>query len=127
MAQPHGTFYWNELLTTDVEKCEAFYKTVVGWDTDVMPMPDGTQYKFLKAPGVDRPAGGMMSITPEMGSIPPHWAAYVAVDDVDAAVAKVEDAGGKVLKPPFDVEGVGRIAIVADPTGGALGLITPTE
>ena len=127
MAQPHGTFRWNELRATDLESCEAFCKTVVGWETEVMTMPDGAPYKFLKAPGVDRPAGGMMNITPEMGSIPSHWAAYVAVDDVDAAVAKVEDAGGKVLQQPFDGEGVGRIAIVADPTGGALGLITPTE
>jgi hypothetical protein len=49
----------------------------------------------------------------------------MAVDDVDASCAKVQELGGRVLKPAFEVPGVGRIAIVRDPTGAALGIITP--
>jgi len=49
---------------------------------------------------------------------------YIAVDDVDASVAKVEELGGKIHRPPTDIPGVGRFSIIADPTGAVLSLIT---
>jgi predicted enzyme related to lactoylglutathione lyase len=60
-----------------------------------------------------------------MAQMPPHWMTYVAVDDVDGAVRTTREAGGTVHREPFDVEGVGRIAIIADPTGAVLGIMTP--
>jgi predicted enzyme related to lactoylglutathione lyase len=42
---------------------------------------------------------------------------YIAVDDVDAAAAKAEKLGGKILAPAFDVMDAGRMAVVQDPTG----------
>ena len=57
---------------------------------------------------------------------PAHWFAYISVDDVDARVAKATAAGAELLRPLFDVPGVGRIAILKDPTGAAIGWITPT-
>lgn len=124
-----GMFFWNELMTPDVESAKTFYATVIGWQPDSMPMPgpegqDGAVYHLWKVG--DSMAGGMMQMAgPQFDGVPPHWMSYVNVADVDAAVAKVESAGGKVLAPPFDVETVGRISIIADPAGAALGLITP--
>ena len=43
---------------------------------------------------------------------------YVWVEDVDAAVTRLTAAGGKVYKPSSDIPGVGRFAVVADPTAG---------
>ena len=117
----HGAFHWNELLTGDVEKCKAFFAEVCGWTYNDVPMPNFT---YTVAKSGDEVVGGIMDKAktgaPDM---PSHWAAYIHVDDVDAAVAKVAGAGGKVLQEPFDVEGVGRIAIVADPDGAAVGLM----
>ena len=56
---------------------------------------------------------------------PPHWMSYLAVDDVDARVAKAKAAGGAVLHEPFDVPGVGRIAILRDGGNAVIGWITP--
>jgi predicted enzyme related to lactoylglutathione lyase len=56
----------------------------------------------------------------------PIWPGYVHVADVDAAVASVEQAGGKALMPAFDVPGVGRIAMVTDPQGAPFYLMKPT-
>ena len=43
---------------------------------------------------------------------------YLAVDDIDATIAKVAGLGGTVVMPPADVPGdAGRIAGVQDPTG----------
>ena len=121
-----GQFYWNELMTTDTDAATSFYTDVVGWGTDSMPMPGdgGGTYHLWTAGG--NPAGGMMKMDgPQFEGVPPHWMCYVNVADVDACAAKVEGAGGKVAAAPFDVPGVGRIAIIFDPTGAALGLITP--
>jgi predicted enzyme related to lactoylglutathione lyase len=64
---------------------------------------------------------------PEFEDLPPHWFAYLAVDDVDARVARATAAGAKLLRPIFDVSGVGRIAILKDPVGAVLGWMTPTQ
>ncbi len=119
----HGTFYWNELMTPDVEAAKAFYAETVGWTFQGMPMPQGT-YWVAQQDG--KPAGGIMAMDGVVPpGTPPHWASYLAVDDVDARLARLIRAGGRVVRPCFDVPGVGRIAIVADPAGAVLGWITP--
>jgi predicted enzyme related to lactoylglutathione lyase len=124
MAQ-HGHFYWNELMTRDVEGAKAFYGTTIGWQFDGMPMAEGGTYWVCKDGG--QPVGGIFEIgRPEFAGIPPHWFAYIAVDDVDARVEQAKAAGAELLRPLFDVPGVGRIAILKDPTGAAIGWITPT-
>ena len=50
---------------------------------------------------------------------------YIAVDDVDARVKKAVKAGAKVMKPAFDVPGVGRIVILTQPGGAGIGWMTP--
>ena len=123
----HGHFYWNELMTRDVEKSKAFYADTLGWSYDTMPMSQGGEYTVCRSG--DAMTGGMMAITPEMGmdGIPDHWMAYIAVDDIDARVAKIAAAGGEILQPPFDVPEVGRIAMVRDATGAAIGWMTPSD
>jgi hypothetical protein len=115
----HGSFHWNELMTADPERAAAFYAGLTGCRIDTMPMPDGTYRVMMQG---DRPVGGIMQAT---GDMPEGWFAYLAVDDVDAACVRLTELGGQVLKPVFEVPGVGRIAIVRDPTGAALGIMTP--
>jgi predicted enzyme related to lactoylglutathione lyase len=55
----------------------------------------------------------------------PRWSGYVVVDDVDAEVVRVQEAGGIVHAPPQDIPTVGRFAVVADPQGAPFKLITP--
>lgn len=129
----HGSFFWNELMTRDVQRAKTFYETVLGWTFDPMPMPAGSDgempsstYWVAKSAGM--PVAGMMEMTgPQFDGVPDHWFGHIAVDDVDMRAGRIESAGGALLRAPFDVEGVGRIAIVRDVTGTALGLITPVE
>ena len=44
MAWTHGKFYWNELMTRDVERDKKFYGDTLGWTFDGMPMPQGTYW-----------------------------------------------------------------------------------
>lgn len=120
----HGHFYWNELMTRDVESAKTFYAKTLGWTYEDMPMPDGT-YHIVKDGG-PAPIAGIMQIPKDApAETPPHWFSYIAVDDVDKRVASLQKAGGKVIKPAFDVPGVGRIAMVGDSTGAMMGWMTP--
>ncbi len=122
----HGHFYWNELHTRDPEAAKSFYGDAVGWTFEVMPMEDGGTYLVCK--DGDKPVGGIFDITkPEFEGMPPHWFPYIAVDDIDARIEKANKAGATLKRPAFDVPGVGRIAIVQDPTGAVLGWMTPAE
>ena len=121
----HGTFHWNELMTGDVEKAKTFFSQTIGWSFNEMPMPEGT---YCVAMLGDKPVGGVMSrqgIVPE--GTPPHWISYLAVDDIDARLAKVVSAGGEIKREPFEVPNVGRIAIVQDASGAVMGWITPAQ
>jgi uncharacterized protein len=126
MRGEHGTFYWNELMTRDVERAKKFYTTTVGWSFGAMPTPDGSTYWLAKID--DEPVAGIFDISgPEYGQVPESWMAYLAVDDVDARVQKAVKAGAKLMKPAFDVPGVGRIAILMEPGGAGNGWMTPSN
>jgi predicted enzyme related to lactoylglutathione lyase len=48
---------------------------------------------------------------------PPGWCTYIASQNVEVTTATASAAGARVLIPPFDVPGSGRVAVVVDPTG----------
>jgi predicted enzyme related to lactoylglutathione lyase len=126
MSGTHGTFHWNELMTRDVERAKKFYADTVGWSYDGMPMPGAGTYWLAKMG--DQPVAGIFDINaPEYTDVPENWMPYLAVDDVDARVKKAVAAGAKVMKPAFEVPGVGRIVILMEPGGAAIGWITPAD
>ncbi len=116
MTNPHGSYIWYELLTSDQDVSRAFYEKVVGWTIDTQGM-GGMDYRMIHAP--DGMIGGSMAITADMQAhgAKPVWLGYFGVDDVDATVEKLKGLGGNVLMPPWDIEGVGRLAFVTDPQG----------
>jgi predicted enzyme related to lactoylglutathione lyase len=119
----HGTFCWNELLTRDIERAKKFYADTIGWSFEPMQMDWGT-YWIVKSG--DKKVGGMFElVSPEYDGVPESWMAYVAVDDVDTRVAKALKAGAKLMKPAFDIPGVGRIAILMQPGGAGVAWMTP--
>lgn len=126
VSKTHGLVYWTELMTRDVPGAVKYYGDVCGWEFEVMPMGEEIgDYYLGKVAG--QPVVGMMDMSAMegMAEVPPHWFSYFAVDDLDAAVAATTAAGGQVLRAPFVIPGTGRIAILQDPTGAAMGLMTP--
>ncbi len=121
----HGSFYWNELMTRDVEKAKSFYGASIGWTFDSMEMPEGT---YWVAKSGDKPVGGIFPMNgPDFAGVPEHWMPYVAVDNVDARLEKATAAGASTIRQPFDVPAVGRIAIIHDSGGAVIGWITPVS
>ncbi|MCA8907088.1 MAG: VOC family protein [Rhodospirillaceae bacterium] len=120
-----GRIVWTELATPDPGAAAAFYAAALGWTCKTIPSPMGQGEYHLYSNGDGEVAGMLAMEGPQWEGIPSHWLSYVSVPDVDAAVAKAVDAGGQVLAPAFDIPTIGRIAVLADPLGAALGLITP--
>lgn len=114
-----GSICWTELHSTDMEADLKWLSAALGVESESTPMPDG-DYFMLK--GESGPAGGAMS--QRVDGAPAHWLSWVAVADVDATLERVTRHGGKGLTPIFEADKVGRMAVVADPTGGAFGIIT---
>ena len=126
MTDKLGQICWNELMTHDLTAAKAYYTDVLGWTIVGQDMPMGFTY-WLAMDG-DVPHAGIMDMSgnPQMKDVPPHWHTYIAVGDVDAVAAATAQAGGTIMDGPFDVPTVGRIAIVRDPCGAVLGLMTPS-
>jgi uncharacterized protein len=122
----HGNFVWYELMTPDSEGSKAFYAAVVGW-TFGEAAPEFNGYRMINRDD-GKQAGGVLPLTAEMQQhgARPAWIGYVAVDDVDASLASVEQAGGKALMPAFDIPGIGRIGMLADPQGAPIYVMKPT-
>lgn len=123
---PHGKFYWNELLTDDVDKAKAFYGATLGWSFSEMPMAGGGTY-YVAMLGDEAVAGLFDKTDVVPPSVPPHWFSYINVDDLPKRLKLLEEAGGRILREPFEVEGVGSFAIVADATGAPFGLMCAAE
>jgi predicted enzyme related to lactoylglutathione lyase len=120
----HGTFIWNELMTPDVAAATAFYAAALGWTFTEQNMGEGGIYTLAHVPSQEMPVAGIYE-WPDSQPGSRDWFPYVAIDDIDAALAKVEPAGGKVLRGPWAIPGVGKIAIVQDAAGSAIGYLEP--
>ena len=120
----HGQFFWNELMTPDIEAAKAFYTATIGWTYQSMPMDKGGTYWMAIADG--KPVGGMLEPTPDVPACtPPHWLSYIEVNNLSARLDALKTQGGHIWREPFDVPNVGRIAIVGDNAGAVMGWIEP--
>lgn len=124
-ANEPGTPIWNELVTPDIDAVTPFYADTVGLRAQTDPMGDdgGTYTGFYV--GEAMKCGAM---PPQQEGTPPHWNVYFNVDDTDATVARAKELGGTAIAQPFDVPGVGRLAVLQDPQGAMFNLMqNPSE
>ena len=112
-----GTFCWFECGSTDAAKAKSFYTQLFGWDTADASMAGGMGHYTLFKKGQEDIAGLYELSGPIFKGVPSHWMTYVAVENVDETAKRATSLQGKVLREPMDIPGVGRIAILQDPTG----------
>lgn len=118
-------FVWHELVTPDQQASGDFFAGLLGWSRREVDAGRFGTYTLFHAGGRD--VAGMMNPTPDSPGVGSYWHAYFAVDNVDACAAKALALGGKVVVPPHDVPGVGRICAVTDPTGAVAHLMQAAE
>jgi predicted enzyme related to lactoylglutathione lyase len=116
-----GEASWLELMTTDAPAAMKFYQELFGWQpSEAMDMgPMGTYQMFNRG---ERMIGGMMNKPPELAQVPPNWAIYFLVPDINAAVDRIKANGGTILNGPMEVPGGDMIVNAKDPQGAAFSL-----
>ncbi|MBD0281343.1 MAG: VOC family protein [Thermoleophilaceae bacterium] len=112
-----GVPCWVDTSQPDPEAAVEFYSGLFGWEFEDV-MPPGSEGKYFIA----RMRGGDVTAVGSIGEgAPPAavWNTYVWVESADETAAKVRDAGGRVVREPFDVMDAGRMAMFTDPEGAA--------
>lgn len=120
---------WYELMTPEPGAVAPFYRAVLGWEIPAEgdAMPNGAEYRAI-ARSDGGFAGGVLTLTAQMagGGARPGWMTYFHVADVDAAVAQAQSLGATVHMPPTTMDGIGRMAMIADPQGAPFYVMAPT-
>ncbi|HET9137870.1 VOC family protein [Actinophytocola sp.] len=109
----HPVVHW-EIGGRDAERLRAFYADLFGWKIDAQ----SPEYGLVETG--DGLGGGIMR-TPER--VPPYVTIYVQVPDLDAALLRATELGGKQVKGPTPIENVGDFALFEDPEGNVIGLL----
>lgn len=117
-----GEFCWYELATPNVQAAKDFYSKVFGWEYTEHPMGDMT-YTMIKK---DKEFAGILPIPKNKEKeIPPHWIAYILVENLDQSLEKAQKNGAFIIKPATNAGDMGRLAIIRDPTGAHIALWQP--
>lgn len=114
-------FPWHEVYAPDADASVEFYTKALGMGVENFEMEGMGTYRMLTVNG-QAVAGVVSTKTLSMPNVPPHWATYFSVDDVDARIAKCKEMGATVLVEPMDVPTIGRMALISDPQGAAIWL-----
>ena len=118
-----GTFCWADLGSPDAAAAKHFYTSLFGWTAEDRPMGTDAVYTMLAVGG--RPVAALYQQDPAQQGLPPQWLSYISVNNADVAAHRALELGGTVLMEPFDVLGVGRMALLQDPTGAVVALWEP--
>jgi predicted enzyme related to lactoylglutathione lyase len=110
-----GTLCWADLSTPDPNRAAKFYSGLFGWK--ITPGQGSEADAYLHIQNGDTFIGGIPPATHRDPKTPPHWLIYFNVSDVDTSAAEAMELGAKLHLPPMTMEGVGRMAVMADPQG----------
>lgn len=122
MKKPLGSIVWTDLTVDNAVEVRDFYSKVVGWKHQGLSMGDYEDY-VMKPNEDDGGATGICHARGANANIPAQWMIYVSVADVEASVKACVDNGGKVLDGPRKI-GKNDFAVIQDPAGAVMGIIT---
>lgn len=119
IAHVAGTLCWADLSTPDAKRAADFYSGLFGWQ---IMAGENDKSGYLHIKNGEHFIGGIPPAAHRQPGVPPHWLAYFWVDDVDASAAKAKQLGANLYLAPMTVEGVGRMAVIADPQGAVFAI-----
>jgi predicted enzyme related to lactoylglutathione lyase len=110
-----------ELEAEDPERAVRFYTDVFGWKFDKWEQ-EGFPYWLITTGGPEEPGidGGL---GPRQPGHTPGTVNTIGVEDLDAALAAVQGAGGKVVRPKEPIPGIGWLAYCEDTEGNPFGMM----
>ena len=118
-----GMPVWFDVLASDLEPAERFYRETAGWPTRRLTMGDQEQDFYTSVVGGRSVCGVGRAGYFGAEEAPLYWRIYFGVEDADAAARRVRELGGTVIVEPFDFT-FGRMMEVEDPHGARFLLTT---
>ena len=117
-----GLVAWHELVSTDIEKSNAFYTSLINWNLGEMDMGDNGTYYLYRID--DRDTAGAVQMNDEMEA-PSYWLPYIGVSDVPAMAEKAKELGGQLLDGPQQTGEPANVhfAVLASPDGSTFGIL----
>ena len=115
-----GTPCFVELVTPDLAAAQEFYAALFGWSYGQRPESGGPSYAAATID--ERVVAGLDADMPSLAGHPAFWRVYLAVEDVDAATARVLELGGEVEQEPVSHGDRERTSAIKDPTGARANL-----
>lgn len=120
LADP-GDWIWIQLFSHDARKAADFYRTVGGYDVVENTASNRLSDWVLTSKGYARAT--LRTIPAANQQVQPNWLLFVRVKSVPNSVALAKELGGKILLEPSPGLFEGKVAVVADPTGAAIGML----
>ncbi|MGB0952880.1 MAG: VOC family protein [Planctomycetota bacterium] len=114
---------WFELGCPDAVSAARFYADVFGWDVQPAGADGVDDYWIIRNQGLV--IGGLQEMGEAFGGAPAHCTMFLAVRDCDETILDAKDAGAFVAVVPTDIPGVGRQAVLEDPSGAMFGILEP--
>jgi len=116
-----GDWIWIQLLSHDGRKAAEFYRSIGGYEIVENTANNKISDYVLTSEGFARAT--VRTIPKERQEVVPTWLPFVRVKSVMQSVEEAKQYGGKVLIEPKPEMLEGKVAVVADPTGAAVGLL----
>ncbi|HEX5217983.1 MAG TPA: VOC family protein [Verrucomicrobiae bacterium] len=116
-----GDWIWIQLFSRDVKTATEFYNSVAGYEVIENSSTNRMSDFILASEGFARAT--VREIPAKDEKIRPNWLPFVRVESVSQTVSKAKLLGGKVLIEPKPEVFGGKVAVVADPTGAAIGVL----
>lgn len=113
-----STYVHIEFAANDPQAAARFYFDLFGWKTEFMQPMD--YVTFESQPGL---GGGFPKVDGKIINAGDVYI-YIATDDIEATLTKIESLGGKTLVPKTEIPNMGWFALFTDPTGNRVGLYT---
>ena len=114
------------------ERLVQFYSQVFGWDMNYLGKEMG-EYVVASTTETDENrmplragtiGGGFFPKGPDMPTSP---SVVIAVEDINAAIKRITDAGGEILGHPVEIPGIGQYVAIIDSEGNRVGILEPFE
>ncbi len=118
LAEP-GDWIWIQLLSRDAQKAGEFYRAVANYEVIENTSANRLNDHVLVSKGFAR--GTIRTIT--RTDVNPIWLPYIHVKNVSETVSKAKELGGTILVEPKADLLDGKVAVIADPTGAAVGIL----
>lgn len=113
---------WFDIYVDEMDRAENFYKSVLGAEIVDMPDPTGeTEMKSFVGNMEVYGAAGALVKAPFAKPGPGGTQIYFSVEDCATQQARVEDAGGKVIRPKFSIGEFGYVTLAQDTEGNIIG------